>query len=631
MADFYPKQWVDSHADERDRTFPHSQRKTIPALFRPTPPLETVLQRLGQTPDPLIPTQAIQLQQQLGHRATLLPIAAAHPHCLATQPAPRPPRPLFRGISYEVMGKTPIQRTAVTRGDNLVPNQTQTNKTGLPDRLKAGIERLSGMPMDDIRVHYNSPKPAQLQALAYTQGTDIHVATGQTQHLPHEAWHAVQQKQGRVKPTLQAKGIPINDDTTLETEATIMGAKALHLSISDCPDANPGKTSQVPLWPQATVVGTNQSAIQRMIVNEETVGTDIWQLLTEFDGYEWDEIDTDELSDAKRADLKRILTVKGKEALAKEIVPPKTFSPQDVKLNIPNVETKTLDRASSTPYITHQEYKGPSHRKMKQVWEGNEYKQGHKIYQGKPEAIKNQLLDDPAIKLLFNSPGIFLDVIGWQTMSQPVPESTDSKSSNQDTGEITVDLAFFKEKMFTIQTTFPNGMQHTTLSYDSTDDGNTFKIGQVHRHRSMKNNTAPPNFFVRMIAEQAQGVSQLGNDVVYDSDAIRSNDAWGYNVWPKLGFDASVPDECLVKMQTEPDKKFEQAVQWIQNFLNTEETLHFTDMFLVEDPTTYNQLKALWKKHGKTVQVFFDANKGSKSWQTLAHYAKSKKIELKLD
>jgi len=45
--------------------------------------------------------------------------------------------------------------------------------------------------------------PAQLNALAYAQGSDIHVAPGQEKHLPHEAWHVVQQSKGRVKPTMQ--------------------------------------------------------------------------------------------------------------------------------------------------------------------------------------------------------------------------------------------------------------------------------------------------------------------------------------------------------------------------------------------------------------------------------------------
>ena len=101
------------------------------------------------------------------------------------------------------------------------------NKTGLPDHLKAGVENLSGYSLDDVRVHYNSPKPAQLQAFAYTQGTEIHVAPGQDKHLPHEAWHVVQQMQGRVKPTMQMKGVQINDDEGLEKKADVMGEKAL--------------------------------------------------------------------------------------------------------------------------------------------------------------------------------------------------------------------------------------------------------------------------------------------------------------------------------------------------------------------------------------------------------------------
>jgi len=106
--------------------------------------------------------------------------------------------------------------------------QKKENNTGLPDNLKSGIENLSGHSMDDVKVHYNSPKPAQLQAHAYAQGTNIHIASGQEKHLPHEAWHVVQQKQGRVKPTTQLKGkVNINDDKGLEREADVMGEKAL--------------------------------------------------------------------------------------------------------------------------------------------------------------------------------------------------------------------------------------------------------------------------------------------------------------------------------------------------------------------------------------------------------------------
>jgi|GEM_PF-6435008 len=109
--------------------------------------------------------------------------------------------------------------------------QRKENKTGMPDELKSGIENLSGMDMSDVNVHYNSAKPKQLQAHAYAQGTDIHVATGQERHLPHEAWHVVQQKQGRVKPTRQMKGkVNVNDDHGLEKEADAMGTRALSVS-----------------------------------------------------------------------------------------------------------------------------------------------------------------------------------------------------------------------------------------------------------------------------------------------------------------------------------------------------------------------------------------------------------------
>jgi hypothetical protein len=100
-------------------------------------------------------------------------------------------------------------------------------------------------------VHYNSSQPAQLDALAYAQGSDIHLAPGQERHLPHEAWHVVQQAQGRVKPTLQMKdGVAINDDAKLEHEADVMGTKALQIR------HHPVEEQRSP--------GARQPAVQRM-------------------------------------------------------------------------------------------------------------------------------------------------------------------------------------------------------------------------------------------------------------------------------------------------------------------------------------------------------------------------------
>lgn len=145
--------------------------------------------------------------------------------------------------------------------------QKKENTTGLPDQLKSGVESLSGFSMDDVKVHYNSPKPAQLQAHAYAQGTDIHLGAGQEKHLPHEAWHVVQQKQGRVNATAQLKeAVYVNDDTLLESEADHMGSKAMLMYQSST--ANEAATSFV-----------SNSTIQKYSVIQRAV----W----EHDGSKW--------------------------------------------------------------------------------------------------------------------------------------------------------------------------------------------------------------------------------------------------------------------------------------------------------------------------------------------------------
>ena len=155
--------------------------------------------------------QRVQLESSPGGEVTITD----------NRPATTVQRKLRSGINSSEKSITPAQR-------KIYPEHSRSNNTGLPDNLKSGIENLSGYNMDDVKVHYNSSKPAQLQAHAYAQGTDIHLGPGQEKHLPHEAWHVVQQKQGRVKSTMQLKSkIHINDDTGLEKEADVMGSKAL--------------------------------------------------------------------------------------------------------------------------------------------------------------------------------------------------------------------------------------------------------------------------------------------------------------------------------------------------------------------------------------------------------------------
>ena len=134
----------------------------------------------------------------------------------------------FRGSDFGD-AQAPAARETEPQTTPMKPSQPPPppKRTGLPDALKAGVEALSGISMDKVRVHHNASQAAQLQAHAFAQGSDIHAAPGQGEHAPHEAWHVVQQAQGRVKPTLQMEGgAVVNDDKSLEREADAMGTKA---------------------------------------------------------------------------------------------------------------------------------------------------------------------------------------------------------------------------------------------------------------------------------------------------------------------------------------------------------------------------------------------------------------------
>lgn len=129
------------------------------------------------------------------------------------------------------------QQTAEAEHKNILSQEggAAANRTGLPDDMKKHYENLSGLSMDDVRVHYNSGNPARLGALAYTRGSHVYVAPGQERHLGHELGHVIQQKQGRVRATDSFDGVAVNLDDRLEREADTYDrqARALEREESD--------------------------------------------------------------------------------------------------------------------------------------------------------------------------------------------------------------------------------------------------------------------------------------------------------------------------------------------------------------------------------------------------------------
>ncbi|OKH39735.1 hypothetical protein NIES2119_05660 [[Phormidium ambiguum] IAM M-71] len=102
----------------------------------------------------------------------------------------------------------------------------------MPEAVQQKMETAFGADFSGIRIH-EGPQAKAMNAIAYTQGENIHFQPGKYQPetqsgqelLGHELTHVVQQKAGRVTAP-QRKAVPINADINLETEADLLGAKA---------------------------------------------------------------------------------------------------------------------------------------------------------------------------------------------------------------------------------------------------------------------------------------------------------------------------------------------------------------------------------------------------------------------
>ncbi len=229
---------------------------------------------------------AAQMFQRATHHPAVAPPSAASPQ--ATGMVSPPLASVFPLQQKEGEHSAPLDTVSQERTSPQEASHRGGNTTGLPRTLQTCVEQLSGLSLADVQVHYHSSQPAEVEALAYTQGTAIYVGPGQEQHLAHEAWHVVQQKQGRVQPTMQAKGIAINDDTGLEHEADVMGARANQMDTSTVQKKDLSGIHPVEhLFPKTTLSSPGTAPIQRAVGFEfqtewpirEKKGEDQWESL----------------------------------------------------------------------------------------------------------------------------------------------------------------------------------------------------------------------------------------------------------------------------------------------------------------------------------------------------------------
>ena len=115
-------------------------------------------------------------------------------------------------------------------------NATKGSGAPLQDDTRSSMESAFGADFSGVRVHtdQNSVQMNQdLRAQAFTHGSDVYFNQGKynpgttegQKLLGHELTHVVQQRAGQVKETMQAVGLPVNDNVGLEKEADEMGEK----------------------------------------------------------------------------------------------------------------------------------------------------------------------------------------------------------------------------------------------------------------------------------------------------------------------------------------------------------------------------------------------------------------------
>ena len=158
---------------------------------------------------------------------------------------PRPGRPrLVRGLlrpsqvpvpgppAWQAGSGSPVGQQAYRGPEALRPSGTGPGGR-LPDEVRGRMERAFGSSFEDVRIHEGSSAAAEIGAQALTAGSDIHFAPGALRTGPagdkllgHELAHVVQQRQGRVAPTAQASGMPLNLDGRLEREADEQATRA---------------------------------------------------------------------------------------------------------------------------------------------------------------------------------------------------------------------------------------------------------------------------------------------------------------------------------------------------------------------------------------------------------------------
>ncbi|WP_051312902.1 eCIS core domain-containing protein [Sporocytophaga myxococcoides] len=218
----FQRKWDSFGGDDENRNQP---RGPVP-LMAEGQESEAPIQRRG--PLPLINTEEEEPMQRKGP----VPIINTAEEETVQRYGPVPLQ--FHAEEVE----EPVQRRGPVPSMDLDTDELSQRPTSSSDKMPLPVQRKMessfGEDFSDVNIHTNSSQSIDLNAHAFAKGSDIHFAPGMfnpesqkgQELLGHELTHVLQQREGRVQPTVQKKGVNINDDEGLEKEADEMGEKA---------------------------------------------------------------------------------------------------------------------------------------------------------------------------------------------------------------------------------------------------------------------------------------------------------------------------------------------------------------------------------------------------------------------
>lgn len=165
------------------------------------------------------------------------------------------------------------------------PMNGGASSTGnLPGPIQAKASSVLGHDFSGVNISEDDSAP-KMKARAYAQGESITFAPGQydpgskagQQLIGHELTHVAQQREGRVQPTVQKKGIWINDDRQLEQEADQKGWQ-----IANSPSTEVANSAQLS---GPTTKSNNATVAQGNIIEDILDYIDLGPVIDSIPGY----------------------------------------------------------------------------------------------------------------------------------------------------------------------------------------------------------------------------------------------------------------------------------------------------------------------------------------------------------